>query len=167
MKIIGLIGFVALFTVFIWEIIKERKKYKKKELIKLKREQEYPLAFTSKYKSGHRIIGHSASMTLNNFTGIDGKKLNPEKYLGLIICGSGFDYCGLFHGDLVFVKKDIEIGELKPLKFVSIQEDNYYLVRQLYNIENNIAKVIDGSGDYDTIEIEKIVGIVEYDFYIK
>ena len=166
-KIIGVIGFLVLFVVCIWEAWKEWKKYRRKKLITLKKEQEYPLIFTKKYTPGHRTVGHSASMTLNNFTGIDGEKLNPEKYLGLIVCGTGFDYCGMFHGDLVFVRKETEPGELKPMRFIAIQEDNHYLLRQLYNIENGVAKIMDGNGDYDTVICNKIIGIVEYDFYIK
>lgn len=166
-KIIGIIAFLLIVLVLVKEIIKEWKTIKKKKHISLRKEQEYPLAFSRFQTPLHRTTGHSASMTLNKFTGSNGKLLNPEEYIGMIVCGSNFDGYGLFHGDLIFVKKNTTKDDLRPIKFIVVEKDGCYLIRQLYELTNSIAKIIDGAGDFDTIEEDKIVGIVEYDFNIK
>ena len=106
-------------------------------------------------------------MTLNKFTDSYGKPIDPENYIGMIVCGSNFDNYGLYHGDLIFVKKNTTPEDLVPVKFiVVVKEDDHFLLRQLYEITGNIAKIIDGAGDYDTVDVKNIVGIVEYDFDI-
>lgn len=161
---------ILLLTIIIKFIIWWRRN-KKIEIWELHHEQKYPLAFVGSCSDYPRKIGWNASMITNNFTDQFGDTVDTSNYLGFLVFGTGYentDY-NIKHGDLIFVKSDIDVTDISLPKLVIAKQvtKGHYIIRECVEITKGKAKLKNiVNGKLSTVNANKIVGTVFYDFTI-
>ena len=163
---------VLLLTIIIKFIIWWRKN-RKIEIWELHHEQKYPLAFVGSCSDypRKRKIGWNASMIINKFTDQFGDTIDTSNYLGFLVFGTGYentDY-NIKHGDLIFVKSDIDVTDIRLPKLVIAKQTTkgHYVIRECVKVTKEKVKLKNiVSQKISTVDIKKIIGTVDYDFTI-
>lgn len=163
---------VLLLIIFIKFIIWWRRN-KKIENWELHHEQKYPLAFVGSCNDypRKRKIGWNASMLINKFTDQFGDTVDTSNYLGFLVFGTGYentDY-NIKHGDLIFVKSDIDVTDICLPKLVIARQvtKGHYIIRECVGVTKRKVKLKNiVNGKLSTVDADKIIGAVVYDFTI-